>query len=478
MKAVLSNNVDVRALTETLLIKVKDIDETTDKADILCAVQSQFDVELPESAVAISALDEITEDARENRPAVISGDFNAWATEWDSPRTTARGKVLLESFAALDLVLLNSGTKPTFSRAGTSSIIDLTFVNAGLASGSSWEVSDTYTGSDHAAIICTINSRNGPPRVPKTVPRYKIETLDVEMVQMLFEDLSTSGSAEERANHIAEHKQEGIARTSLTVNRASIKLTSAEELLQVLKTILDDKAPGPDGIPNKVLKIAIRANTKEYVDMYNACLTEGALVETNGLSKMQYGFRKGLSTIDAVGKLCEIADKAIEGKRWLYGTKQYCKAATLDVKNAFNSASWHHTLNALSDLNVPVYIQRVIASYFEGRLLLYETDSGQSTHRVTGGVPQGSVLGPLLWNAMYDGILRITMPEGARLIGFADDVAIVVTAKKLPDAESICNEAGKRARAWLDSKGLALAAHKTEAVLISSWQKAEAATIS
>jgi len=37
------------------------------------------------------------------------------------------------------------------------------------------------------------------------VPGYKIETLDVEMVQMLFEDLSTNGSAEERANHIAEY---------------------------------------------------------------------------------------------------------------------------------------------------------------------------------------------------------------------------------------------------------------------------------
>jgi len=91
---------------------------------------------------------------------------NAWATEWGSPQTNARGKALLESFAALDLVLLNSGTKPTFSRAGTSFINDLTLVNAGLASGSSWEVSDTYTGSDHAAIICTINSRSGPPRVP------------------------------------------------------------------------------------------------------------------------------------------------------------------------------------------------------------------------------------------------------------------------------------------------------------------------
>jgi len=147
---------------------------------------------------AISALEKIAEDARENRPAVIVGDFNVWATEWGSPRTNARGKALLESFAALDLVPLNSGTKPTFSRAGIIYIIDLTLVNARLASGSSWEISDTYTDSDHAAIICTINSRNGLPRVPKTVPGYKTEKLDVEMVQMLFEDLSTSGSAEER----------------------------------------------------------------------------------------------------------------------------------------------------------------------------------------------------------------------------------------------------------------------------------------
>ncbi|KAH8366822.1 hypothetical protein KR084_012537 [Drosophila pseudotakahashii] len=112
---------------------------------------------------AISVLEEIAEDARENRPAVIAGG------------------------------------------AGTSSIIDLTFVSAGLVSGSSWEVSDTYMGSDHSAIFCTINSRNGPSRVPKTVSGYTIETLDVEMVQMLFENLSTSGSAKERANHIADY---------------------------------------------------------------------------------------------------------------------------------------------------------------------------------------------------------------------------------------------------------------------------------
>ncbi|KAH8362502.1 hypothetical protein KR084_010327, partial [Drosophila pseudotakahashii] len=118
---------------------------------------------------AIFVLEEIAEDAREDRPVVIAGDFNAWATDWGSPRTNARSKALLESFAALDLV------------------------------------SNTYMGSDHSAIICTINARNGPSRVPKTVSGYKIETVDVEMVQMLFEDLCTSGSAEKRANHIADY---------------------------------------------------------------------------------------------------------------------------------------------------------------------------------------------------------------------------------------------------------------------------------
>ena len=42
-----------------------------------------------------------------------------------------------------------------------------------------------------------------------------------------------------------------------------------------------------------------------------------------------------------------------------------------------------------------------------------------------------SVLGPLLRNIMYDDILRIRIPVAAKIIGFADDIAIVSVAKHI-----------------------------------------------
>jgi hypothetical protein len=44
-------------------------------------------------------------------------------------------------------------------------------------------------------------------------------------------------------------------------------------------------------------------------------------------------------------------------------------------------------------------------------------------------VPQGSILGPTLWNLYYDGVLRLQMPEGVQVIGYADDLAVIASAK-------------------------------------------------
>lgn len=48
---------------------------------------------------------------------------------------------------------------------------------------------------------------------------------------------------------------------------------------------------------------------------------------------------------------------------------------------------------------------------------------------ITGGIPQGLVLGPLLWNVMYDGPVKFEFPIATRLVAFADEVAMIIVAK-------------------------------------------------
>lgn len=85
---------------------------------------------------------------------VITGDFNSWAVDWSSKFTNVRGKVLLEAMAMIDVVLLNNGERPTYTKGEATSIVDTTFVNSVLIRRSfSWTVLDTYTASDHNALL-------------------------------------------------------------------------------------------------------------------------------------------------------------------------------------------------------------------------------------------------------------------------------------------------------------------------------------
>ncbi|XP_044573737.1 uncharacterized protein LOC123257834 [Drosophila ananassae] len=146
-------------------------------------------------------LDEVAEAARPITDVIVGGDFNAWAEEWGSALTNARGRSLLETFATLDVALLNTGSRHTFSRAGCGSVIDLTFCSSRLFRRTTWALSDEYTGSDHKYIIC--DTSNGARETPGSRPiRFNPATLHTQRFAQGIRMEDPIGDAEDGAQHI------------------------------------------------------------------------------------------------------------------------------------------------------------------------------------------------------------------------------------------------------------------------------------
>jgi len=84
--------------------------------------------------------------------------------------------------------------------------------------------------------------------------------------------------------------------------------------------------------------------------------------------------------------------------------RELCTVEAQDVANAFNTSRWRKIAEALNRKKTPPYLMRVIYNYLSERKLSYGKSKSKT---LSCGVLQGSVLGPLLRNVMYDDLLSL-----------------------------------------------------------------------
>ena len=102
-------------------------------------------------------LRDITKFSEENNLRLILGlDCNAHGSLWNCENSNKRGELLEEFILEKGLQVENSGDKPTYSRTGVESIIDITLTRRINIEG--WKVNDTYE-SDHKMISYEIKEQ-------------------------------------------------------------------------------------------------------------------------------------------------------------------------------------------------------------------------------------------------------------------------------------------------------------------------------
>uniref|UniRef100_A0ABD2WHL1 Endonuclease/exonuclease/phosphatase domain-containing protein n=1 Tax=Trichogramma kaykai TaxID=54128 RepID=A0ABD2WHL1_9HYME len=176
------------------------------KADKHAAIWVRKGVPVLSHEKFIGLLNNIVDEARGKTPILVAGDFNAWATEWGSSKTKPRSRALLNALATLDVLLLNTGSKPTFVGDQGESVIDLTFAGVSLYNRvGSWQVSDIYTSIDHKVFVYEIllEENQGVGCAPAGNRRWSAQTFDVDSFAEIVSVLEIwSGSTEDMVHEL------------------------------------------------------------------------------------------------------------------------------------------------------------------------------------------------------------------------------------------------------------------------------------
>ena len=181
-------------------------------------------------------------------------------------------------------------------------------------------------------------------------------------------------------------------------------------------------------------------------------------------SPFQAGFRKGRSCEDEITQIVQAIEDGFQQR-----PMKRSVSTLLDFSKAYDMVWKEKPLLHMLNTGTPPTFIRWIRSFLNdlrGRVQLFNVFS--SSRRFTQGLPQSSVLAPLLF-LFYVIDLASTLNDDAVIALFADDASIVTTACKREDAEAAAQSVVNSVVTWSQQWKLNLNAEKSEVCPFFTW---------
>lgn len=187
---------------------------------------------------------------------------------------------------------------------------------------------------------------------------------------------------------------------------------------------------------------------------------EKFVTDNNIINNKQFGFRKRLSTIDAIADMTKHILKYIDAKYNTYGI--FC-----DLSKAFDCVNHEILLSKLELYGIKGNDLLLCRSYLSARKQVVEIDGTKSKEEfIRCGVPQGSILGPLFF-LIYVNDISICVADDVDLYMFADDISLLIHATKKVNIIPKINKAIQDISSWFECNNLQLNISKTNLVNFS-----------
>ena len=306
-------------------------------------------------------------------------------------------------------------------------------------------------------------------------------------------------------NHFRQYMSNKIQQTFF------LSATSEQDVLRELKALNPKKAGGPDNLTPRLLKEVAHELYKPLTALFNKSIEEakfpggwkfakvialfkkgsrflpenyrpisllncfGKIFERiiynqmvrfinkhNILYIRQFGFRENFSTTLALIDLIDKIQFALDRNEYVIGI-------FLDIKKAFDSINHDILLQKLEHYGFRGHFQLFMRSYLSNREQ-YTLINGCNSEKcsIKYGVPQGSILGPLLFLLFINDLQNATDDAESRL--FADDTSAILTDKNLDRLIHRAQSSMLEIQNWFIANRLALSIGKSNFMLFHKKQ--------